>query len=453
MHSLPRSLPRICVALGLPSASQLQRAAEREYKDGSTFLEFRLDYLPDAAAGIDVLRKFRRSYPEAYVLATCRHEEASGFFKGSIEQQIKILEDALRAGATFVDLEVESAEKAKSAVARLRELGPVCLSYHNFEKTPALEPVLRRMRKFEADVYKIAVTARKPTDNLRLKEFAHEQHDCKMILLAMSEIGVASRVLVARFGSLFTYAAPSGESGTASGQVSAKLMRGLYRAEKLTKQTRIYGVVASPVAHSKSPLIHNRAFHTRRVDAVYLPFLVPALQLPDWMKFAAEMPVQGFSVTIPHKQSILRHLDVVAPLAKRIGAVNTVWRKAGRWRGTNTDTEGVVKPLGKHMRLTKSSVLVAGYGGAARAAAIALGDAGAQVTVTGRNLKKAQALAAVVKGEAISVRDAATKHFDALVHATPLQGCIRMWTGAFLTMRFRRMWSWIWFTTRARRPC
>lgn len=420
MHSLPKSLPRICVALGLPSASQLQRAAEREYKDGSTFVEFRLDYLPDAAAGIEVLRKFRRSYPESYVLATCRHKGAAGHFKGSVEEQIKILEDALRAGATFVDLEVESAEKDKGAVQRLRAVGPVCISYHNFEKTPKLEPVLRRMRKFEADVYKIAVTARKPSDNLRLKEFAHAQHDCRLILLAMSEIGVASRVLVAPMGSLFTYAAPSDEGGTAPGQVAAKLMRGLYRAEKLTKQTRVYGVIASPVAHSKSPLIHNRAFHARRVDAVYLPFLVPALQLPDWMKFAAEMPVQGFSVTIPHKQSIIRHLDIVAPLAKRIGAVNTVWRKAGKWRGTNTDTEGVVKPLEKHLRLTKSSILVAGYGGAARAAAIALGDASARVTVTGRNLKKAQALAAVVKGEAVSVREAATRHFDALVHATPL---------------------------------
>ena len=430
MQSLPRTLPRICVALGLPSASQLLRAAEREYKDGSAFLEFRLDYLPDVAAGIDVLRKFRRSYPEAHVLVTCRHQSAHGYFKGALDQQVKILEDALRAGATMVDLEVESAEQKKHAVAGLRELGPVCVSYHNFEKTPALEPVLRRLRKFEADAYKIAITARKPTDALRLMEFSREDHGCRLIALAMSEIGVASRILVAPAGSLFTYAAPCGEAGTAPGQISAKLMRGLYRAEKLTKQTRVYGVIASPVAHSKSPLIHNRAFHARRVDAVYLPFLVPPLQLPDWMKFAAAMPVQGFSVTIPHKQSIIRHLDIVAPLAKRIGAVNTVWRKAGKWRGTNTDTEGVLKPLAKHLRLAHASVLVAGYGGAARAAAIALGDASAEVTITGRNLKKAQTLAAAVKGEAISIREAVTRHFDALVHATPLgmlphtEGCV-----------------------------
>jgi 3-dehydroquinate dehydratase/shikimate dehydrogenase len=305
-------------------------------------------------------------------------------------------------------------------VPELRELGPVCISYHNFEKTPALEPVLRRLWKQDADAYKIAITARKPTDNLRLIEFAREHHERPLIALAMSEIGVASRILVAPLGSLFTYASPTAENGTAPGQISAKLMRGLYRSEKLTKQTHVYGVIASPVSHSKSPLIHNRAFHARRVDAVYLPFLVPALQLPDWMKFATAMPVHGFSVTIPHKQTILRHLDIVAPLAKRIGAVNTVWRKAGKWRGTNTDTEGVLKPLARHLRLSHSSILIAGYGGAARAAAIALGDASAQITITGRNMKKAQALAAAVKGEAITVREAAARHFDALVHATPL---------------------------------
>jgi 3-dehydroquinate dehydratase/shikimate dehydrogenase len=408
------------VALGLPSASQLYCAAEREYKDGSTFTEFRLDYLPDPAAGIEVLRKFRKSYPDAQVLATCRHQSAAGRFQGSLDRQIEFLEDALRAGATFVDLEVESAEKLKRAVSELRALGPVCVSYHNFEKTPVLEPILRRLIKQDADVYKIATTVRKQTDNLRLCEFTRAHHDHPLIAIGMSEIGLASRILVATFASLFTYASPMTENGTAPGQISAKLMRGLYRSEKLTKQTHLYGVIASPVAHSKSPLIHNRAFHARRIDAVYLPFLVLPLQLSDWMKFAAKMPLHGFSVTIPHKQRILNHLDIVAPLAKRIGAVNTVWRKAGKWRGANTDAEGVLKPLSRHLRLARSSILIAGYGGAARAAAIALSDASAHITITGRNQKKAQALAAAVKGEAITVREACARHFDVLVHATPL---------------------------------
>ncbi len=106
------------------------------------------------------------------------------------------------------------------------------------------------------------------------------------------------------------------------------------------------------------------------------------------------------------------------PLAKRIGAVNTVWRKAGKWRGANTDTDGVLKPLSHHLRLPHASILIAGYGGAARAAAIALADAGANITITGRNSKKALALARVVKAEVVTLNAAQNARFDALVQAT-----------------------------------
>ena len=88
-------------------------------------------------------------------------------------------------------------------------------------------------------------------------------------------------------------------------------------------------------------------------------------------------------MTIPHKQKVIRYLDVVDPLAKRIGAVNTVCRRAGKWRGSNTDVDGVIVPLSKVMRIAGASVLVVGNGGAARGAACALSDAGAKVALTG----------------------------------------------------------------------
>lgn len=420
MPSLPKSLPHICVALGFSNAAQLARAAEREYKDGNTFLEFRLDYLADPAAGVEVIRKLRKTLPDTHILATCRHKRASGHYKGDIEQQFSILQSAAAAGAALLDLEIESAEAAKRAVAGLGEAAPLCLSYHNFESTSALEPVLRRLERFPASVYKIVSTARKPSDNLRLLQFARAHRGTPLVLFAMSEIGLPTRVLTPSLGGLYTFASPAESGGTAPGQVPAKLMRSLYRCEKLTRHSRLYGVVACPVAHSKSPLIHNRAFQARRIDAVYLPFLVAPAHFSDWMKFATAQPVSGFSVTIPHKQRILRYLDSIEPQARRIGAVNTVWRKAGKWRGTNTDTEGVIKPLSRHLRLAHSSVLIAGYGGAARAAAIALADASAHITITGRNMKTAQALARAVNGEAVTLDEAAENNYDALVHATPL---------------------------------
>jgi 3-dehydroquinate dehydratase / shikimate dehydrogenase len=420
MPPLPRSLPRICVALGLSTPSELGRAAEAEYKDGTTFLEFRLDYLRDPSAGINLIRSFHKRYPDVHLLATCRLKQNHGRFTGTVDQQIAILQDAAKVGAAVLDLEIESAERAKIAALTLYDAVPLIISYHNFQNTPALDPVLRRLQRIPAAAYKIATTACKPSDNLRLLQFARERRDVPFIALAMAEMGTPSRVLGPSVGSSFTYAAPLQCESTAPGQLSAKLMHTLFRCERLTRQSRVYGVIADPVAHSKSPHIHNRAFQARRLDAVYIPFLVPPPHLSDWMALAAKLPVAGFSVTLPHKQRIMRYLDVIEPTAKRIGAVNTVWRKAGKWRGTNTDTEGVIKPLARHLRLPHASILIVGYGGAARAAALALADAGVNITIAGRNMKSARSLAQVVRAEAVTLKEAQTRRFDALLHATPV---------------------------------
>ncbi len=109
------------------------------------------------------------------------------------------------------------------------------------------------------------------------------------------------------------------------------------------------------------------------------------------------------------------------PLAKRIGAVNTVWRKAGKWRGANTDAAGVTGPLSKVLRLPKSTVLIVGNGGAARGAAFALSDAGAKIALVGRNADRVRALAKICNAEAVAdANSSPARHFDAVVHATPL---------------------------------
>jgi 3-dehydroquinate dehydratase/shikimate dehydrogenase len=404
----------------MADTDRLMRAAEAEYKDGSTFLEFRLDYLLDVCNGVELVESFRKRHPEVQILATCRHKNNNGHFAGALQRQIEILKAAAKAGAVALDLEIESAEKIKAAVNGLRQEAALIVSYHSFRNTPSPLGVLRRLQRIPADAYKLVTTANKPADALKLTDFLKSYRGVPLISFGMTEQGLATRILSPALGCAFTYAAPSTECGTAPGQIAAKVMRSLYRTDKLSRQTRIYGVIADPVAHSKSPVIHNRAFQARRMDAVYLPFLVASQHLNEWMRLAQNLPVCGFSVTIPHKQKIVRYLDVVDPPAKRIGAVNTVWRKAGKWRGTNTDIEGVLRPLRKYVRIAHSSILIAGYGGAARAAAIALLDAGAQITITGRNIHKAQQLARALKAEAVSLKEAETQTYDVLIHATPL---------------------------------
>jgi 3-dehydroquinate dehydratase / shikimate dehydrogenase len=420
MPPLPRSLAKVCVALGFESIHELGQAAEAEYRDGNTLIEVRLDHLRQPQRGVEWIKQFCASHADAQVLATCRHEAHHGHFRGTVDQQIKLLGEAADAGAFAVDLEVESAERARPALAKLRERAPVIVSYHNFDNTPSLEGVMRRLTRIEADGCKIATLARKPSDSLRLIEFLRVPRKTPLVAFAMSEQGFNTRVLSPGYGSLFTYACPASSAGTAAGQAPARVMKTLYHVDKLSRQSKVYGVIGDPVAHSKSPHIHNRAFQARRIDSVYLPFRVAQAQLGDWMRMAGKLPVWGFSVTIPNKQKIMRYLDHIEPLAKRIGAVNTVWKRAGRWRGTNTDMDGVVKPLSTHIRLAHAPVLLAGYGGAARAAAIALREAGAEVTITGRDLRRAALLAKTVAGKSVSLPAAMKEHFQVLVHATPV---------------------------------
>ena len=406
--------------MGFQDPQKLVEHARGELNAGESFFEFRLDYLPAPQQGVSLIRKFLAAHPDSCILATCRRHQNHGKFNGSIEEQIRILDGALEAGAAAVDLEIESAENALAPLDALRGKGRLVLSYHNYDGTPSPETVLRRMERIPADAYKIVTTARKPSDNSRILELTRSHPRTPLVVLAMGETGFPTRVLSTAWGGLFTYAAPNASEGTASGQVTARILRQLYRVEKFSRSAKVYGVIADPVRHSISPAVHNRAFQAHRLDAVYLPFLVHPAQLKDFFVLAENLPVSGFSVTVPHKQKIMRYLDVIDPLARRIGAVNTVWKKAGKWRGTNTDAEAVRVPLARKLRLCKSSILLVGNGGAARSAAYALTESGAKVYLVGRNPDRVRSLARSCGAEPLLREQAEKRKFDAVVHATSL---------------------------------
>lgn len=415
-----RVLPKICIALGLPDIPRLLEQARREAEAGESFLEFRLDYVPDPAAAARAIATFLEDYPTCTVLATCRRHQNHGRYNGSIEEQLKILQLAIQNGARAIDIEIETAEVVPERCAALRTLAQLIISWHHFETTPNLDPVLRRMQKVPADVYKLVSTARKPSDMGRMLAASRLSPKIPLVTLAMGEVGFPSRVISTAMGAVFTYAAPAHAQGTAPGQVNARQLRSLYRLDKFTKDAKVYGVIADPVRHSVSPNVHNRAFQSRKIDAVYVPLLVSQTQLRDFFLFAEALPVSGFSVTIPHKRRVMRYLDVIDPLAERIGAVNTVWRDGNKWRGTNTDAAAVSGPLSRLIKLKGTTALILGNGGAARGAACALTDAGVKVTITGRNPDRVRALARLTGGTAASHEQALANHYDIVVNATPV---------------------------------
>jgi len=233
----------------------------------------------------------------------------------------------------------------------------------------------------------------------------------------MGEMGTPARVLALAHGSALAYAAV--DEKTAPGQLTLREMKHLYRADELSRTSRVYGVIGNPVSHSLSPLLHNTGFIARRMNAVYLPFLVTGL--PDFLAAIRPLHIRGFSVTLPFKEKILRHLDDCDPLAAQIGAVNTVIvRGNGQLYGMNTDYVGVLRALQSRVRLRGARVLLYGAGGVARAVALALAQEGAIPAICARRPAQARKLARAVHGEAIARRHLCTEFFDAIVNCTPV---------------------------------
>lgn len=168
-------------------------------------------------------------------------------------------------------------------------------------------------------------------------------------------------------------------------------------------QTRLAVLLGDPVAHSRSPAIHNAAFRAQGLNAVYLAARVRPADVAEAVAGLRALRLMGANVTIPHKQAVVPHLDAVTERAEAVGAVNTLVPEAaegGKLRlvGDNTDVAGFLEPLyarGLIETLGGAEVLVFGAGGAARAVTYAAltALAPARLTLAARTPPKAEALA------------------------------------------------------------
>ena len=386
-------------------------------------VELRLDWLcsrREIEKFLAFFGRLRRTAPRvarATIIATCRRLLAGGRYSGSPSTQIALLGRAAEAGCAWIDLEIETA--AGLGPARVKKaLSPArcMISYHNFRCTPAgLAGRLRRLEHLHCDAEKIAAKANSLRDAWRLVKLAEARR--RLVVIPMGEEAMPARLLALRAGSALAYAPV--EKPTAPGQVSLKETKNLYRIDRLNRGTRIYGVIGNPVGHSLSPQMQNAGFQARRINAVYLPF--PVRDLRDFLQAIERLEIAGFSVTLPHKEQILRHLDGCDALAEAIGAVNTVVvRGGGKLFGYNTDYVGVLRALERRMSLRGGRVLLLGAGGAARAVAFALAQGGAMVCVCARRVARAESLARAVGGEVVSRLHLRREFFDAIINATPV---------------------------------
>lgn len=390
---------------------------------GADLIEWRLDALfhgsGDDAGEAAALRLVAES--PLPCIATIRSSAEGGAYDGDDDARIALYERLGTADTPprYIDLEWSTlsrsanlAQKVRLAVEHEHQQRDVTTSLicsaHDFTGRPA--DLLRRLEAMRTEpatrIIKIAFTARTIRDNLELFDLLAAR-DRPMIALGMGESGLLSRVLAPKFGAFLTFAALNPQSTSAPGQPTLSDLLDRYRFRAIDKRTKVVGVIGWPVSHSLSPDLHNAGFHAIGFNAVDLPMPVA----PEWEAFKATLaeligcePLDliGASVTIPHKEHLVRFAREngwdIDEQTGRIGAANTIAQGPdGAWIVRNTDALAIADRLTEaqgRLSLTGDSVAILGAGGAARAAAVACADLGAEVRIINRTIDRAQALIA-----------------------------------------------------------
>ncbi|GMU20025.1 MAG: hypothetical protein AMXMBFR13_01260 [Phycisphaerae bacterium] len=467
----------ICVPLMGATCADLAAQIDAARTAGTEMIELRLDDLKHWTPGeiAELVQPAREA--GLRIIATCRIASEGGRYVGDESARFQLLQTAARAGADYIDVEYEAWLAAGSPQLVEPEGGSgtktrLILSQHDFTGTPSdLRAILEALRATPAAVVKLACKAESITDALRMLDLLHDvQQDAAapsepaepqspllrggspaterplaspplrkgepspsppffkggaegVIALSMGEAGMLTRVLAKKLGALLTFAALDTGRESAPGQPTLGDLRDLYRWDAIQPDTPVYGVIGCPVGHSMSPAIHNAAFADVGHGGVYLPLRVE----PSYEAFAEFLDgclsrpwlhLHGLSVTIPHKENLLRYVQEhggeIDPLTRRIGVANTLVIgpcgtgvlpvDCGGTGGTcklyafNTDYRGALDALCEGLgckweNLGGLSVAILGAGGVSRAIVAGLRDCGAEVTVYNRTFEKARALA------------------------------------------------------------
>ena len=203
--------------------------------------------------------------------------------------------------------------------------------------------------------------------------------------------------------------------------------------KNINGKTRLLGLIGNPVQHTKSPFIHNTLFDYFGINAVYVPINVENEELEPAIEGLKAMKFLGFNVTVPHKKSIIKHLDDITTEAILMGAVNTVKNIDGRLVGYNTDAEGFIRDFkeGFNTNFRNKRVLMLGAGGTGRALAVKLASEGiTQLVIANRTLENANDIAELVNNNVDNVVrsispgdssfDDVFKTSDVIINVTPV---------------------------------
>jgi 3-dehydroquinate dehydratase/shikimate dehydrogenase len=387
---MPGRKSRICLSLTASTLEEDLRLLESE-RGFADLAELRADLLDPAE--LAHLPSFPKRAGLPAILAVRRGRDG-GLWNGEEAERRALLSRALSGGYAYVDLEEDLKDPALPEAAKRAETRVIRSCYDLAGVPDRLTERLRSLPRTPGEIPKLEVTPKSTRDLPALADAYRRLEGVEKILIGMGEFGLFSRILAAKLGSYLTYCSVPGRQKAAAGQLDPQVLVELYRFRKQDRETFVCGVIGNPIAHSRSPELHNRGYEALGLNGVYIPFLVD--HVPSFFELAEILELRGFSVTMPHKRAVLSHLDERDESLERIGACNTVVRRRGGWYGTNTDVEGFLAPLeaqAPELVNPETRATVIGAGGGARSVVYALCSCGIRPLILNRTVEKARALA------------------------------------------------------------
>ncbi|XP_057857753.1 bifunctional 3-dehydroquinate dehydratase/shikimate dehydrogenase, chloroplastic isoform X2 [Cryptomeria japonica] len=392
----------VCSTLMGETVEQMLKQMQLAKETGADCVELRLDCLNgfDAAGDLEKLLK-GRVLP---AIITCRPKSEGGNYEGDEQKRLNTLSLAYDLGADFIDVELQAMSPFVSQRSKKNSQNcKIIVSSYVNGSTPSSEDLghlVAKMQSTGADILKVVTTATNITDVSHIfKLIPHCQ--VPIIACVMGDRGLISQLLGPKFGGYLIYGSIGSGKDLIPGQPKLADLINIYKIGRLTRDTKVFGVIANPVGHSKGPILHNQAFRETGFNGVYVPLLVD--DLSDFLKVYSAPDFAGFSVGIPHKEAAVKCCDEVQPLAKSIGAVNTIVRRKsdGKLVGYNTDCEGAISAIEDGLRgesgykssessspLAGKLFVLVGAGGAGRALAFGAKQRGARVVITNRNFEQ-----------------------------------------------------------------
>lgn len=365
-------------------------------------IELRLDYF-------EITEK-----PAFPCIFTLRKKEQGGVSTPTEENRLEKIEKYLQLEPEYLDIEADTDPEFIERIAQKFPNTKLIGSYHNFENTPEdLNATLEGMKNPHFAIYKIAVTAKSTTEMLQTMLFAKHAR-LPLAIISMGPFGKPSRVLGPIVGNVLDYA--SLEEDENLHRYSLETLLEVFHYRKLNKDTEIYALIGDPIEKSPGHLFHNPRFHR---NAVYVKMCVQKNEVRKFFELLRNFQFGGLSVTVPLKELVYPVMDELTPIAKAVGAVNTVTFLDGKAIGTNTDAAGALNAIEREGKVKGKKVAILGAGGTARAIAYEAVQRGAVVSIFNRTPERSKRLAKEFGAAGYSLEELGTHPYDILVNTIP----------------------------------